>query len=98
MLKGAGYKIVDLGADVSAEKFVAAARDHQAHIVALSALLTTTMVQMKGVIEALKNAGLGVAVVVGGAPLTQDYAEQIGARGYAADAASAVDVVSRLLN
>jgi 5-methyltetrahydrofolate--homocysteine methyltransferase len=53
---------------------------------------------MKGIIEALKAAGLGVAVVVGGAPLTQDYAEQIGARGYAADAASAVDVVSRLLN
>ncbi len=97
MLKGAGYKIVDLGADVSAEKFVAAARDHQAHVVALSALLTTTMVQMKGVIEALKVAGLGMPVVVGGAPLTQDYAEQIGARGYAADAASAVDVVSRLL-
>ena len=97
MLKGAGYKIVDLGADVSAEKFVAAARDHQAHVVALSALLTTTMVQMKGVIEALKSAGLGMPVVVGGAPLTQDYAEQIGARGYAADAASAVDVVSRLL-
>jgi 5-methyltetrahydrofolate--homocysteine methyltransferase len=97
MLKGAGYKIVDLGADVSAEKFVAAARDHQAHVVALSALLTTTMVQMKGVIEALRNAGLGLPVVVGGAPLTQDYAEQIGARGYAADAASAVDIVSRLL-
>jgi methylmalonyl-CoA mutase cobalamin-binding domain/chain len=97
MLKGAGYKIVDLGADVAAEKFVAAARDHQAHVVALSALLTTTMVQMKGVIEALKGAGLTVPVVVGGAPLTQDYAEQIGARGYAADAASAVDIVSRLL-
>ncbi len=97
MLKGAGYKIVDLGADVSAEKFVAAARDHQAHVVALSALLTTTMVQMKGVIEALRSAGLGMPVVVGGAPLTQDYAEQIGARGYAADAASAVDIVSRLL-
>jgi 5-methyltetrahydrofolate--homocysteine methyltransferase len=96
MLKGAGYKIVDLGADVSAEKFVAAAREHQADVVALSALLTTTMVQMKGVVQALKDAGLSMPVVVGGAPLTQDYANQIGANGYAPDAASAVDIVSRL--
>jgi 5-methyltetrahydrofolate--homocysteine methyltransferase len=96
MLKGAGYKIVDLGADVSAEKFVAAARDNKADVVALSALLTTTMVQMKGVVQALKDAGLPMPVVVGGAPLTQDYANQIGARGYAPDAASAVDIVTRL--
>ncbi len=96
MLKGAGYKIVDLGADVAAEKFVAAAREHKADVIALSALLTTTMVQMKGVLQAVKDAGLSTPVVVGGAPLTQDYANQIGADGYAPDAASAVDTVSRL--
>ena len=97
MLKGAGYKIIDLGSDVAPDKFVAAAREHSAHVVALSALLTTTMVQMRGVVQALQAAGLSVPVVVGGAPLTQDYANQIGARGYAPDAASAVDMVSRLL-
>jgi 5-methyltetrahydrofolate--homocysteine methyltransferase len=97
MLKGAGYKIVDLGADVAAEKFVAAARDNKADVVALSALLTTTMVQMKGVVQALRDGGLTVPVVVGGAPLTPDYATQIGAGGYAPDAASAVDIVARLL-
>jgi 5-methyltetrahydrofolate--homocysteine methyltransferase len=97
MLKGAGYKIVDLGADVASEKFVEAARRNEADIVALSALLTTTMIQMKGVVEALRQAGIDVPVIVGGAPLTQDYAGQIGANGYAPDAASAVDLVRRLV-
>jgi len=97
MLKGAGYKIVDLGADVAPERFVAAAKEHKAHVVALSALLTTTMIQMKSVIAALQAAGVTAPVVVGGAPLTQDYADQIGARGYAPDAASAVDVIGRLV-
>jgi 5-methyltetrahydrofolate--homocysteine methyltransferase len=97
MIKGAGYKILDLGADVAAEKFVSAAKEHKADIVALSALLTTTMIQMKSVIQALQDAGLSVPVIVGGAPLTQDYADEIGARGYAPDAASAVDVVHQLL-
>ncbi|MCX6566416.1 MAG: corrinoid protein [Candidatus Aminicenantes bacterium] len=97
MLKGAGFKIVDLGADVAPEKFVEAAKAHQANVVALSALLTTTMVQMKTVISALQTAGLNVPVIVGGAPLTEDYAGQIGARGYAPDAASAVDVVRQLM-
>ncbi|MBM3312290.1 MAG: cobalamin-binding protein [Candidatus Aminicenantes bacterium] len=96
MLKGAGYKIVDLGADVPAEKFVEAAKSQRAGVVALSALLTTTMVQMKSVIQAVQAAGLAIPVIVGGAPLTQDYADQIGAKGYAPDAASAVDVVRRL--
>jgi len=98
MLKGAGYKIVDLGADVAPEKFVEAAKTHGADIVALSALLTTTMVQMKSVVTALHAAGINVPVIVGGAPLTPDYAGQIGARGYAPDAASAVDVVHRLIS
>ncbi len=97
MLKGAGYKIVDLGSDVPPERFTAAAKEHRVHIVALSALLTTTMVQMKGVIQALQAAGVTAPVIVGGAPLTQDYANQIGAQGYASDAASAVDVVNKLL-
>ena len=97
MLKGAGYKIVDLGADVAAEKFIDAARTNKAHVVALSALLTTTMIQMKSVIQSLQAAGLKTPVIVGGAPLTQDYADQIGAKGYAPDAASAVDVVNKLI-
>ena len=97
MLKGAGYKIVDLGADVPAEKFIDAAKTSGAGVVALSALLTTTMIQMKSVIQAVQGAGLTMPVIVGGAPLTQDYADKIGADGYAPDAASAVDVVRRLL-
>jgi 5-methyltetrahydrofolate--homocysteine methyltransferase len=97
MLKGAGYKIVDLGADVAAEKFIDAARTNNANVVALSALLTTTMIQMKAVIQSFQAAGLKTPVIVGGAPLTQDYADQIGAKGYAPDAASAVDVVNKLI-
>jgi len=97
ILKGAGYRMIDLGADVPPEKFVEAAKSHRADVVALSALLTTTMVQMKAVITALQAAGLDVPVIVGGAPLTAEYAGQIGARGYAPDAASAVDVVRRLI-
>ncbi len=97
MLKGAGYKIVDLGADVAAEKYIEAARSSKADVVALSALLTTTMVQMKAIIQALQTAGVAAPVIVGGAPLTQDYADQIGAKGYAPDAASAVDIVHRLV-
>jgi len=98
MLKGAGYKIIDLGADVAPDKFVDAARRNKADIVALSALLTTTMIQMKSVIQALQSSGLDVPVIVGGAPLTQDYANEIGAKGFAPDAASAVDVVHRLVS
>jgi 5-methyltetrahydrofolate--homocysteine methyltransferase len=97
MLKGAGYKIVDLGADVAPERFIDAARMNKANVVALSALLTTTMVQMKSVIQALQASGLKMPVIVGGAPLTQDYADQVGANGYAPDAASAVDVVNKLI-
>jgi 5-methyltetrahydrofolate--homocysteine methyltransferase len=97
MLRGAGYKIVDLGTDVSPEKFVAAARANGAQVVGLSALLTTTMINMKAIIEALRSAGLTAPVVVGGAPLTQDYADRIGAQGYAPDAASAVTLVNNLL-
>ena len=97
MLKGAGYKIIDLGIDVSPEKYVASAKENGASIIALSALLTTTMVQMKNVVEAVKAAGLEIPVIIGGAPVTRDYADEIRAQGYAPDAASAVEEVGRIL-
>jgi 5-methyltetrahydrofolate--homocysteine methyltransferase len=97
MLRGNGYKIVDLGIDVSPEKFVEAAKENGAGVIAVSALLTTTMIQMKSVVEAVGSAGLSVPVVVGGAPVTREYADQIKARGFAPDAASAVEEVGRIL-
>jgi len=97
MLKGAGYKIVDLGIDASADQFVAAARESQANVVALSALLTTTMIGMKTIVQAVEASGLKISVIIGGAPVTRDYANEIKAEGYAADAASAVEEVARLL-
>lgn len=97
MLRGNGYRIVDLGVDVGPEKYLEAARANGAGVIALSALLTTTMVQMKNVVEAVEASGLGIPVVIGGAPVTKDYADRIRARGYAPDAASAVEEVGRLL-
>jgi len=99
MWKGAGFEVEDLGIDVPPEKFVVAAKNG-AKVLGLSALLTTTMVAMKDVIEALKKEGIKdqVKVVIGGAPITQSYADEIGADGYAPDAASAVDKVKELLN
>jgi 5-methyltetrahydrofolate--homocysteine methyltransferase len=98
MLEGAGYEIVDLGTDVNAEDFVAAVREHQPQILGLSALLTTTMVTMKATIEALDEAGVrdSVKIVIGGAPVTAAFADEIRADGYAPDAASAVDLVREL--
>ena len=97
MLRGAGFEVIDLGVDVTPEKFVEAAKDGT-QVMCLSALLTTTMPQMPKVIEALKEAGCtDVKVIIGGAPVTQKYADEIGADGYAADAASAVDVSKDLL-
>ena len=92
MLEGAGFEIVDLGTDVPPERFVAAVRDNGAQIVGLSALLTTTMPSMKATLEALREAGLRdrVKVIIGGAPITQDYADQIGADGFSPDASRAV--------
>jgi 5-methyltetrahydrofolate--homocysteine methyltransferase len=98
MLRGNGYKIVDMGIDVSPEKFVEAARANSASVVACSALLTTTMVQMKNIVEAIEASGLKIPVIVGGAPVTQEYAAQIRAHGFAPDAASAVETVARLLH
>ena len=92
MLEGAGFAVVDLGVDVRADKYVAAVQEHKAQIVAMSALLTTTMPKMKTTIEALKEAsGIDerIKIIVGGAPVTAAYAESIGADGYAADASQA---------
>ena len=93
MLEGAGFEVIDLGVDVSAEKFVEAVKEHQPNIIGMSALLTTTMVNMPEVIKALEVAGLKdkVKIMIGGAPITQNYADQIGADGYSPDAASATD-------
>jgi len=99
MLEGAGFEIQDLGTDVSPEKFVEAVRAGRPDFVAMSALLTTTMPNMKTTIEALKAAGLRdkVKVLVGGAPVTDSYAREIGADGYAPDASRAVTVAKALL-
>jgi 5-methyltetrahydrofolate--homocysteine methyltransferase len=99
MWKGANFEVIDLGTNVSPDKFVNAAKEHNADLVGLSALLTTTMPAIKTTVEALKTAGLDVTkVVIGGAPVTQEYADQIGADGYAPDAASAVEVARSLLD
>ncbi len=97
MLKGSGFEVTDAGIDVSAEKFVAQAKETGAQIVGLSALLTTTMPAMESTAKAIKDAGLNAKVMIGGAPVTQNYADKIGADGYAADAATAVDVAKSLL-
>jgi len=98
MLTGGGLKVVDLGPDVSAEKFVESCKSEGAQVCAMSALLTTTMPQMKEVIKALTEAGVEAKTIIGGAPVTQGYADEIGAAGYAPDAASAVDVVKELIS
>ena len=99
MLESAGFRIVDLGADVAPEKIVEAVRREQANFVALSALLTTTMVNMKAAIEALASAGLREKVrgLVGGAPVTQAWAHSIGADGYGKDAVAAVELARQLV-
>jgi 5-methyltetrahydrofolate--homocysteine methyltransferase len=98
MLEGSGFQIVNLGVDVPPEKFIEAIRNG-ARVVAISALLTTTMVNMKSTIEAIKAAGLRdkTFVVIGGAPITQTYADEIGADGYASDASSAVRKIRELI-
>jgi len=100
MLEGAGFEVIDMGIDVAPEVFVQTAKEKEAHLIGLSALLTTTMVGMKDVIKALKEASLDgkVKVMIGGAPLTREYADEIGADGYAPDAASAVDEAKKLLS
>jgi 5-methyltetrahydrofolate--homocysteine methyltransferase len=98
MLEGSGYEIVDLGVDVPAEKIIEAIRNG-ANVVAMSALLTTTMTNMQVTIEAIREAGLRdqVRIIIGGAPITKSYADEIGADGYAEDASSAVRLVKEVL-
>ena len=97
MLKGANFEVIDLGTNVPADKFVAAAKEKKASVIGLSALLTTTMPAMKTTVDALKAAGVLAKVIIGGAPVTQEYCDEIGADGYAPDAASAVDVARKVL-
>ena len=99
MLEGGGFEVVDLGVDVAPEKFVEAVQEHAGSIVALSALLTTTMTMMKTVIEKLEAAGLRdkTHVMIGGAPITQQYADQIGADGYSDNASGAVALARKLV-
>jgi 5-methyltetrahydrofolate--homocysteine methyltransferase len=99
MLQGAGFEVVDLGVDVPPEKFVEALRNDQIKLLGLSALLTTTMPAMKATIDAITQANLRaeIKIIVGGAPVTQDFADEIGADGYAPDAASAADKAKELL-
>jgi 5-methyltetrahydrofolate--homocysteine methyltransferase len=94
MMEGAGFEVIDIGVDVSEEDFVAAVKEYKPQIVCLSALLTTTMNQQAAVIEALKAAGVrdSVKVMIGGAPITQSFADQIGADAYTPDASTAADV------
>ena len=98
MAEGAGFEVIDLGTDAPPEKFLAAVRQHQPQLVGMSALLTTTMVNMKATIVALEEAGLraSVKILVGGAPVTEAFARQIGADAYAPDSANAVDVARQL--
>jgi len=97
MWKGGGIEVIDLGVNVAPAAFVAAAREHDAHLIGVSALLTTTMPNMRGVVEAVRAAGISTKVVIGGAPVTPEFAAQIGADGYAPDAGSAVDLARGLL-
>ncbi|NLF40069.1 cobalamin-binding protein [bacterium] len=99
MMEGAGFEVIDAGIDCSADKFIGLLKEKDASLLGMSALLTTTMPSMKSTIEALGNAGLKgkVKTMIGGAPVTQHYADEIGADGYAPDAASAVDVAKKLV-
>jgi 5-methyltetrahydrofolate--homocysteine methyltransferase len=99
LLKGAGFEVADIGVDTSPESFEEAIKRHRPKVVGLSALLTTTMAQMKTTLDSLEQAGVmgGVKSIVGGAPVTQAFADKIGANGYAPDASSAVEKVKELL-
>ena len=99
LLSSNGYTVRDLGNDVDPEEFVSAAQEHKAQIVALSALLTTTMINMDATVDAFAQAGLrdDVRIIIGGAPVDQDYADEIGADGYADDAQGAVELANNLL-
>jgi 5-methyltetrahydrofolate--homocysteine methyltransferase len=97
MLKGGGFEVIDLGVDVPAEKFIERAKAAHVQLIGMSTLLTTTMPAMEKTIKALKNAGVTAKIMVGGAPVTQDYADKIGADGYASDAAMAIRAAKKLV-
>ena len=97
MVEGAGFNVIDLGVDVDAEKFVTEAQIQNADVVCLSALLTTTMPVMAKTVEAIKEAGLKVKTIIGGAPVTQAYAKQIGADGFSDNAPGAVELIRKLI-
>lgn len=98
MWRGANFAVVDLGTNVPPDKYLAAAKEHNAHLVGLSALLTTTMPAMKETVRILKAGGLAnTKIMIGGAPITQEFADDIGADGYAADAGTAVDIAKQLV-
>ena len=97
MLEAAGFKIIDLGADVPANEFIKAAKDNDADIIGISALMTTSMIAMKDVVDMSKAEGIRARIMVGGGPVTEDYAKKIGADGYGHDAKDAVDLAVRLM-
>jgi 5-methyltetrahydrofolate--homocysteine methyltransferase len=97
MMEGAGFEVVDLGVDVDSEAFVKTAAEKNADVIALSALLTTTMPSMQSTVKAVKEAGMRTQTIIGGAPVTQAFADQIGADGYSADAPGAVKLVKQLV-
>ena len=100
MLEGCGFEVFNIGVDISSDRFIEAAREHRADILCMSALLTTTMTYMKEVIDALQAAGMRdeVKVMVGGAPVTNAFAQQVGADGYSEDASEAVAVARKLVS
>ena len=97
MLKNYGFKVIDLGKDVPKEEIIKAAKENNAQIIALSALMTTTMQQMRYVVDYAKEQGVTAKIMIGGAVITEDYADEIGADGYSKDAADAVKLAQRLL-
>ena len=97
MIEGAGFTVIDLGVDVETDTFVAKAAEHQADVICLSALLTTTMPAMARTVDAVKEAGLSTKTIVGGAPVTDAYAKQIGADGFSDNAPGAVELIRRLI-
>ena len=98
MMESVGFKVINLGVDIGPEQFAAAAKEHNADIIGMSALLTTTMPSMKETVDLFKEEGLGnVIIMVGGAPVSQEYADEIGAHGFAPDAATACDVAKALM-
>jgi len=97
MLEGAGFKVVDAGVGVTAERFIELAKEHGAQIIGVSALLTTTMIGMRDVVRLAREAGVGAKIIVGGAPVPQSFCDEIGADGYSPDAGSAAQLAARLV-